>query len=119
MLDLDVADRRWLGEGAVSAALGGRRTELPDVYCRSSPIARLPIGSPVAVVCGLQDNVDLLDISRGYAAAARAAGDEVTLLEDRGDHFSVIDPDSLLWSRTATLIESRVPPGPSAAGASG
>jgi acetyl esterase/lipase len=109
VLDLDVADRRWLGEGAVSAALGGRRTELPDVYRQSSPIARLPIGPPVAVVCGLQDNLDLLDISRTYAAAATAAGDEVTVLEERGDHFSVIDPDSLIWDRTAALIASRIP----------
>lgn len=111
VLDLDVADRRWLGEGAVSAALGGRRAELPDVYRRSSPIARLPIGSPVAVVCGLQDNLDLLDISRTYAAAATAANDEVTVLEDRGDHFAVIDPDSPIWSRTAALLDSLMPPG--------
>ncbi|MHA6626494.1 alpha/beta hydrolase [Pseudonocardia sichuanensis] len=108
VLDLDVADRRWLGEGAVSAALGGRRTQLPDAYRRSSPIARLPIGSPVAVVCGVQDNLDLLDLSRTYAAAARAAGDEVAVLEDRGDHFSVIDPDSPIWSRIAALVESRL-----------
>jgi acetyl esterase/lipase len=109
VLDLDVADRRWLGEGSVSTALGGRRAEVADVYRQSSPIARLPIGLPLAVVCGLQDNLDLLDISRSFAAAAEAAGDEVTVLEGAGNHFAVIDPDDPLWAPIADLVESRVP----------
>jgi|tagenome__1003787_1003787.scaffolds.fasta_scaffold20988821_2 acetyl esterase/lipase len=109
VLDLDAADRRWLGEGAVSTALGGRRADREDVYRLSSPLARLPIGLPVAVVCGLQDSLDLLDISRGYAAAASAAGDDVTVLEGTGNHFSVIDPEDPLWAPIAGLVESRVP----------
>jgi acetyl esterase/lipase len=108
VLDLDVADRRWLGEGAVSTALGGRRTDATDVYQRSSPMARLPIGLPLAVVCGLQDNLDLLDISRSFAAAAEAAGDEVTVLEGPGNHFAVIDPEDPLWAPIVDLVESRV-----------
>jgi acetyl esterase/lipase len=111
VLDLEVADRRWLGEGAVSTALGRRHTEDEDLYRRSSPQARLPIGLPVAVVCGLQDNLDLLDISRSFAVAATAAGDDVTTLEDTGHHFSVIDPEDAMWVGIAELVEARVPAG--------
>ncbi|MGY2066722.1 alpha/beta hydrolase [Blastococcus sp. SYSU DS0619] len=111
VLDLDVADRRWLGEGSIPAALGGRRDELPEVYRRSSPMTRLPIGLPVAVVCGLQDSLDLLDIGRSFAAAAVAAGDDVVVLEEAGNHFSVIDPDHPFWTSIAALVADRVPPG--------
>jgi acetyl esterase/lipase len=117
VLDMEVADRRWLGEGAVSTALGCRCTEDEDLYRRSSPRARLPIGLPVAVVCGLQDNLDLLDISRSFAAAAEAGGDDVTTLEGPGHHFSVIDPEDPLWAPIAELVEAKVPPGPREDGA--
>ncbi|MCZ2857569.1 alpha/beta hydrolase [Blastococcus sp. VKM Ac-2987] len=111
VLDLDVADRRWLGEGSIPAALGGRRDELAEVYRSSSPVARLPIGLPVAVVCGLQDSLDLLDIGRSFAAAAVAAGDDVAVLEEAGNHFSVIDPEHAIWTSIAALVADRVPPG--------
>lgn len=110
VLDLDVADRRGLGAGAVALALGGPAAELPETYRRSSPVARVPVGLPVGVVCGLQDGPDLLDISRTYASVATAAGDDVVVVEERGDHFSVIDPGSPIWERTAALLASRIPP---------
>ncbi|MGY1723264.1 alpha/beta hydrolase [Blastococcus sp. SYSU DS0533] len=109
VLDLHVADRRWLGEGSISRAVGGRADELPEVYRRSSPIARLPVGLPVAVVCGLQDSLDLLDLGRSFAAAAEAAGDDVTVLEEDGNHFSVIDPDHPMWESIVGLVRSKVP----------
>ena len=104
VLDLVTADRRRLGAGAVSAALGGTARELPRVYAASSPLARLPTGSPLAVVCGRQDDLDLLDVSRAFAAAAQRAGDDVVLVEGEGDHFSVIDPSSAIWPAVLELV---------------
>ncbi|NAZ80520.1 alpha/beta hydrolase fold domain-containing protein [Kineococcus sp. R8] len=115
VLDLAAADRRWLSEGAVARALGGRADEVPDVYATASPLARVPVRAPLAVVCGRDDDLDLLDASRTFAAAAVAAGDDVVVLEDAGDHFAVIDPASALWARVADLLATRLgAAGPSA-----
>ncbi|WP_432521925.1 alpha/beta hydrolase [Kineococcus sp. SYSU DK006] len=108
-LDLESIHDRHLSEGAVALALGGSPAQLPQVYAASSPLRRLPLGSPLAVVCCRGDDPDLLDASRRYAAAARAAGDDVAVLEEDGDHFSVVDPRTRVWQRTLDLVAARVP----------
>ncbi|WP_432564055.1 alpha/beta hydrolase family protein [Kineococcus sp. SYSU DK003] len=108
VLDLVTADRRWLGEGAVSTALGGRADDIPAVYAESSPLQRIPIGLPLAVVVGRGDNLDLLELSRAFVSAAAAGGDEVTFVEDEGNHFSVIDPRTGIWERTVQLLRDRL-----------
>ncbi|MPZ26452.1 MAG: alpha/beta hydrolase fold domain-containing protein [Micromonosporaceae bacterium] len=110
VLDLVEAERRWIGTGAVAAALGGTAAELPETYRGADPLARLPLGVPQLVVQGRDDDLDLIDLNRRYARAARAAGDEVTHLEQPGDHFAVIDPGSEIWHATATAITSRLVP---------
>lgn len=109
-LDLVSIDQRWLSEGAASHALGGRAEEIPAVYAASSPLLRLPLGAPVAVVVGVDDDLDLLDVSRSFAAAAVAAGDDVATLEGPGHHFSVIDPSSEIWADVVALVMQRVAP---------
>ncbi|MPZ27636.1 MAG: alpha/beta fold hydrolase [Micromonosporaceae bacterium] len=108
VLDLAEAERRWIGTGAVAAALGGTQAELPGLYAAADPLSRLPLGIPQLVVQGRDDDPDLVDIGRRYARAARAAGDEVTHLEQPGDHFSVIDPTSAIWQATATELTRRL-----------
>jgi acetyl esterase/lipase len=108
VLDLETADRRWLGEAAVSTAIGAHHADLPAVYAASSPIRRLPLGSPHAVVYGLQDNLDLQDISRSYLAAARRNSDQVLELSGAGDHFDVIDPRSAIWPEIAALLNNAI-----------
>ncbi|MEZ0493131.1 alpha/beta hydrolase [Kineococcus sp. TBRC 1896] len=104
-LDLHSIHARALSEHAVAGALGGTPAQLPDVYAASSPLARLPLGAPVAVVCCRGDDPDLLDASRRFAAAARSAGDEVHVVEDEGDHFSVVDPSSTVWAAVVDLLD--------------
>ena len=66
---------------------------------------------PAARRQGDADGPDFVDLSRLYAAAARAAGDEVELLELAGaDHFHVITPTSAAWSAIAARVEEIVPP---------
>lgn len=84
VLDLVEGDRRRLGAGAVAQALGGRADERPEVYAASSPAHRLPVGSPLAVVCGLDDDPHLLDLSRAFVRAARAAATTWSRTRSRG-----------------------------------
>ena len=106
VLDLAGGDGRGIGTGAVTAALGGPRHEVPEVYAGSDPMARVPVGVPQLVVIGADDDLDLIDFNRRYVAAARAAGDDVTYVEEPGDHFSLIDPAAPLWHRTAGVLEA-------------
>lgn len=100
VLDLAGGDRRGLGNGAIPVALGGTIDERPATYAASDPMSRLPIGVPMLVVQGRQDDLDLIDGNRRFVAAARATGANVVHLEQPGDHFSVIDPASEIWRAT-------------------
>ncbi|MEV0597448.1 alpha/beta hydrolase [Nonomuraea cavernae] len=104
ILDLVEADRRWLGSGAVAAALGARTDAGSRLYGTASPLLRLPLKVRQLVVQGSGDELDLVDFGRRYARAAREAGDEVTYLEMSGDHFAVIDPRAPIWRTTALAI---------------
>ncbi|MGN9912801.1 alpha/beta hydrolase family protein [Phytohabitans sp. LJ34] len=108
VLDLAGGDGRGIGTGAVTAALGGPRYEVPEIYAAADPLARVPIGVPQLVVIGADDDLDLIDFNRRYVAAARAAGDDVRYIEEPGDHFAVIDPAAPLWHTTAEAIENYV-----------
>lgn len=108
VLDLAEAEHRWMGTGAVAAALGGTRPGLPEAYAAADPLARLPLGVPQLVVQGRDDDPDLVDIGRRYVRAARAAGDDVTHLEQPGGHFSVVDPAAAIWQATATELTGRL-----------
>ncbi|MEV6038872.1 alpha/beta hydrolase [Nonomuraea sp. NPDC052116] len=107
VLDLVEGDRRWVGTGAVGAALGGRAPEgqvAAPPYADASPLLRLPLGVRQLVVQGAADDLDLVDFSRRYARAAEEAGDEVTYLEMPGDHFDVINPATPIWQATARAL---------------
>ncbi|NBE97793.1 alpha/beta hydrolase [Nonomuraea sp. KC401] len=105
VLDLVEGDRRWIGSGAVAAALGARSTAPADGgYGAGSPLLRVPIGVPQLIVQGAADDLDLIDFGRRYAGAAGRAGDDVTYLELPGDHFDVITPATPIWQATAEAI---------------
>jgi acetyl esterase/lipase len=110
VIDLVEGARRGLSNAAVVGALGGSVAQRPAVYAHADPVARLPIGVPLLVVQGRQDDLDLIDISRRFVGAARTAGDEVSYIERAGDHFAVIDPTSELWRETAEHLVSVLSP---------
>ncbi|NJP95319.1 alpha/beta hydrolase fold domain-containing protein [Nonomuraea sp. FMUSA5-5] len=107
VLDLQQTDRRWLSHGAMAAALSQGALDEGELLA-SSPLLRLPLGVPQIVVQGRGDDVDLVDFSRRYVAAARQAGDEVTYLELPGDHQDVITPGTPIWQATAAAITRAV-----------
>lgn len=98
VLDLDQTYERDLGDGAALTALGAGPDLDPEAYACSSPLGLLPVGVPTLVVTADSDSADLNDMSRRYAEAACAAGDQVIELTGAGDHFTLIDPASPVWA---------------------
>lgn len=108
VLDLAEGERRYLGDGAVAAALGGSPATAPRRYAESDPMRRLPTGVPTLLVQGTEDSLDLVDANRRYAAAAAGAGDDIRYLEQAGDHFAVIDGASVIWQDTMSAVDARL-----------
>ena len=84
----------------VESLMGGAPSQVPDDrYDLASPTARLPLGVPTLVTTGDQDTVVVPTISTGFAEAARAAGDDVTLTVVPGEGHDVhLDPSSASWA---------------------
>jgi len=87
-----------MGDGAAAALMGGGPSQYPQRYRDADPAGLLPIGCPVRLVHGSLDDVVPMEMSRGYAARGRAAGDDTTLVELPGaSHVDLIDPLSPAW----------------------
>lgn len=84
--------------GAIGTFLGGGPDEVPERYAEADPIGRVPLGIPTLLVHGEADDTVPVKRSREYAQAARAAGDDVKLVEIPGaDHRDPIDPRGACW----------------------
>lgn len=87
------------------ALLGGRPDEVPERYAATDPMQRVPLGIPTLMVHGVDDETVPVARSREYAAAARAAGDDVELIEPSpGGHRVHIDPRSPAWRAAAEWL---------------
>jgi acetyl esterase/lipase len=96
--DLARGAEEGLGDGACVALLGGAPARVPEHYAVASPATLLPLGVRQVLVHGGRDDVVPPSQSRDYAASARAAGDDVELVEvASADHFDVIDPHGGPW----------------------
>jgi acetyl esterase/lipase len=110
VLDLWRAWELRLSGGVVQQLMGGTPERLPARYAAGSPAALLPLGMRQVLLHGTADDSVPYDISRDYAAAARAAGDDVELMTLPGTgHYELIDPRSQEWPRVRdavlTLVE--------------
>jgi len=111
--DLAACYELRLGQRAAEALMGGGPQRLPDRYSAADPAGLAPIGMPVRLVHGTADDRVPHEMSVGYAARARAAGDlgtECTLLPGAG-HFDVIDPLADAWGTVEHAFRSACPPG--------
>jgi acetyl esterase/lipase len=99
--------------------LGGTPAEVPERYAECNPIEMLPVAIPVLLVHGAGDATIPVERSREYAEAARAAGDDVELVQPHpGGHRSHVDPRTPSWRAAVEWLEearssgrSTVPPG--------
>jgi pimeloyl-ACP methyl ester carboxylesterase len=109
--------QRRLGNGATDALMGGGPETFQDRYRCADPVALLPLGCPLQLVHGALDDVVPPDLSRAFAARARAVGDQVTLAELRGiSHMDVVDPLSPAWPAVLAAFTVLAPPVSPAAG---
>jgi acetyl esterase/lipase len=89
--------------------LGGSPAEVPDRYDLTDPMRLVPLGVPTLLVHGAEDETVPVKRSREYAEAARAAGDDVTLVEPvPGGHRVHPDPRSEAWRVAAEWIAGPV-----------
>jgi acetyl esterase/lipase len=108
VLDLRLASELGLSRGVVHRLLGGTPDEVPHHYAAASPAERLPLRVPVLLTHGGRDDVVPPEMSERFAAAARAAGDDVELvLEPAEDHYGHLQPENPLWGAVAAWLETR------------
>ncbi len=106
VVDLEVAWKLSLSNGAVIDLLGGGFNEMPERYRDASPAALLPLGIPQVLIHGTADDSVPLQMSLAYLVKARAANDPITYIElEDVDHFALIDPKSEAWSITIKQLE--------------
>ncbi len=110
--DLAQCQELRLGQRAADALMGGDPAQFPERYAAADPARLVPVGLAVRLVHGTADDRVPHEMSVGYAARARAAGDdrvECTLLPGAG-HFDVIDPLSAVWPAVEDAFRSVTPP---------
>lgn len=90
---------------AARALLGGSPEHFPERFAQADPIQRLPLGLPTLLVHASDDpTIDVRD-SRAYVRAARAAGDDATLVEPAtGAHRGLLDPGTKTWKTAAEWL---------------
>jgi acetyl esterase/lipase len=78
----------------------------------ASPAARLPLGVPQVLLAGGRDPIVPLATTRAYAGRARAAGDDVSLVEvSAAGHFELVTPGSSAWSAVVEAFRAGRPAG--------
>lgn len=104
--DLAACDRLNLGRGAAQLLMGGGRDRHPERYAVADPARLVPLGAPVRLVHGTDDDVVPRQLSLDYAALAVDAGGDVAcdILPGCG-HFEVIDPLSGAWPRVLAALD--------------
>jgi fermentation-respiration switch protein FrsA (DUF1100 family) len=97
---------------AARELMGGSVDEVPERFALGDPMQLVPLGVPILLVHGADDETVPVKRSRRFDAAARAAGDDVTLIEPSpGGHRAHVDPRSKAWRVAADWIASRKLPG--------
>lgn len=98
VVDLPAAIDEGIGDGAGSVYVGA---ENPVML---SPADLVPLGVPLLVAHGRDDQEVPPDQSESLARAAGGAGDAVELLIRPGGHYEFLDPSKPAWSDVAERI---------------
>ncbi|MEH3078116.1 MAG: alpha/beta hydrolase [Quadrisphaera sp.] len=99
-----------IGNGAVAELMTASPEADPAAYRAASPRQRPWPACPVLVVHGTDDARVPVEHSRDYAAAARADGAPVELVEPASlDHMALIDPAAPHWQGVHTWLDQTLP----------
>ena len=85
-----------------------RRTpdQSPDRHVAASPVKNLPIGRPLLVIHGDEDEQIPVAISRSFAGRAADEGDTVIYHELEGvGHDELIEPTSPAWEKVVDEVD--------------
>jgi acetyl esterase/lipase len=105
VLDLERAWEWRLSKGVVRRLLGGTPESQPERYGAASPAARLPVGVPVLLTHGGEDDIVPPAMSEEFQRAALAAGDECELVLLPGEgHFGHLEVGNPLWEAVVEWI---------------
>ena len=110
VIDLGVAARQKLGNGAALELMGGDPDEFPGRYAVADPLSQVPIPAAVCCVHARADDRVPFALSVTYVTAARAAGQDAELFEADGDHFTVADPTAPTWPAIIRKLEELTGP---------
>jgi 3-dehydroquinate dehydratase type II len=104
--DLEAADQAGIGGDAVNAFVRRTPEQSPERYAAASPIRNLPIGVPLLIITGDEDDQVPAPISREFAGRAADEGDIVVYHELEGvGHNELIDPGTRAWAKVVEEID--------------
>jgi acetyl esterase/lipase len=101
VLDLRRGWELHLSNDAVAEFLGGPPSQVPEHYREASPAEqRIPSRAVQKLIHGTLDDDVPYEISEGYAARKKKAGENVELVTlPQTGHYEIVDPASGAWSR--------------------
>ena len=104
--DLQAAHDAGVGNGAVEAFMRRTPDQSPERNAAASPIKNLPIGVPLLIVHGDEDELIPVAISRSFAGRAADDGDTVIYHELEGvGHDALVNPASAAWEKVVDEID--------------
>ena len=105
VVDLVTGAHDGIGNHAVTELLGGSPEQRPGRYAVADPLGQVPIPAAVRCVHARHDDRVPFAQSVAYVEAARAAGQDASLLEVDGDHFTVTDTSASSWPQIIKTLE--------------
>ena len=105
VVDLVTGAHDGIGNHAVTELPGGRPEQRPGRYAVADPLGQVPIPAAVRCVHARHDDRVPFAQSVAYVEAARAAGQDASLLEVDGDHFTVTDTSASSWPQIIKTLE--------------
>jgi len=100
-------DNEVCGGDVIDTLMGGSPEEVPDNYAAGSPIRMLPVAVPLRLLTGADDPAVPPLFADAFAAAAAAAGHDVTAVTLEGaSHFEAIVPGTDVWREVRSTILS-------------
>jgi pimeloyl-ACP methyl ester carboxylesterase len=105
VLNLAVAERLNLSNGAVANLLGGPSSEFPGRHRYADPMAALPLDVPVYAVHATEDEDVPLAMSATYVKASLPGPVPAELVMVPGDHFALINPGAPAYAKCRELVQ--------------
>jgi 3-dehydroquinate dehydratase type II len=104
--DLEAAHEAGVGDGAVEAFMRRTPEQSQERHVAASPIMNLPLGVPLLIVHGDEDERVPVSISRSFAGRAADEGDTVVYHELEGvGHEALTDPTMPAWVKVIDEVD--------------